>query len=52
MKNVAKKDYFFTDREYDRIYLAIKDLDVDISMRDLKYVLNLISLLKERWIDE
>lgn len=49
---IAKADYEFSEKEIEKIQLALENLEINISMRDYIHILNSLSELKERWIAE
>ncbi len=49
---IAKEDYEFSEKEIEKIQLALENLEINISMRDYIHILNSLSELKERWIAE
>lgn len=52
IKSIARDEYGFSEKEIEKIQLALENLEINISMRDYIYILNSLSELKERWINE
>lgn len=49
---IAKDDYDFCEKEIEKIQLALENIEINISIRDYIHILNSLSELKERWINE
>lgn len=52
IESIARDEYEFNEEEIENIQLALENLELNISMRDYIHILNSLSELKERWINE
>lgn len=52
VESIARDEYNFSEKESKEISSALENLEINISMRDYIHILNSLSELKERWINE